>query len=125
MKTLLLSLCLLLGACASNPPDLLSTDGALGRQVERVVNRHDDYVLDDALLSQTEADVALAQSAALESLIGLPDVSRGSLQRALAPVADRHDSYVRADAALDDLERDTYLASTDGLRRLSGLGLDE
>jgi len=107
-------------SCASTRPDALSTDGALGRQVQRVVDRHDGYVLDDGSLEPAQSDAALAESAALEAIVGLPEVLRASLRSALAPVAARHDSYVRADEGLDELERETYLASTDGLRRLAG-----
>lgn len=122
MKLLLtLALALSLGSCVSAPPDLLSTDGALGRQVQRIVSRHDDYVLGDEALDGAAADAALAQSAALEALIGLPDVARVSLGSALAPVAARHDAYVSADPSLDDLEREQFLATSSGLRRLANL----
>lgn len=122
MKNILLSLALAfsLGSCVSTAPDTLATDGPLGRQVHRVVERHDNYVLADSLISQPQADAFLARSAALEALVGLPEVSRAALKDALLPVADVHDAYVRADAGLDALEQETYLASTEGLRRLAG-----
>jgi len=122
MKLLLaLALTLSFGSCVSTPPDMLATDGALGRQVQRVIARHDDYVLADGALDLRVADEALAQSAALEALVGLPAIARSSLGAALAPVAGRHDAYVRADPQLDELERETFLASTDGLLRLANL----
>jgi hypothetical protein len=122
MRTLLLPilLCLSLGSCVALKPDVLPTDGALGRQVQRVVQRHDDYVLGDLSLDRAASDAALGESAALQVLVGLPEVSRSVFRSVLAPVASRHDAYVRADPSLDDLERETYLASTDGLRRLAG-----
>jgi len=122
MKTALIALLLTfsLGSCVDLKPDVLPTDGALGRQVERVVHRHDDYVLADLSLSQAESEADLAQSAGLQALVGLPEVSRAAFRAAFLPVADRHDGYVRSDSVLDSLERETYLASTDGLRRLAG-----
>lgn len=121
MKSILIALTLaLLPACATTAPDVLQTEGALARQVGRLVDRHDGYVLSDDTLSSEVSDALLSQSAALETLVGLPTLSRGSLRAALLPVADRHDNYVRSDAALDDLERETYLASAEGLRRLAG-----
>jgi hypothetical protein len=124
MRSLIaLSLSVLLGltSCIATPPDTLPTDGAIGSLVHRVVVRHDNYVLGDAALAPAASDAALAESAALETIVGLPEVLRSSLAAALAPVAARHDAYVRGDAALDELERETYLASTDGLRRLAGV----
>lgn len=120
MRTWLIALSLTLCSCVSLAPDTVQTDGALGRQVARVIERHDSYVLGDEALTQAQADAALADSAALELLVGLPEVSRSALRGALAPVAARHDSYVRADASLEADERAQYLATTDVLRRLAG-----
>ena len=121
MKTWLISLVLTLTSCMALSPETLPTDGPLGRQIQRVLSRHDSYVLGDLALADAAQEVALAQSAALDAIAGLPEVSRTALQVALEPVADRHDGYVRADSALDDLERQTYLGSTDSLRRLVAL----
>ena len=122
MKTIILTLALLLGACASSAPDLLQTDGPLGRQVSRVLDRHDGYVIGDISLGAAVAEAALAQSDVVRELAALPEVSRGALGAAAAPVLDRHDGYVRSDAGLDADESATYLATTDQLRRLLHLG---
>jgi hypothetical protein len=113
---------LLLGSCLTAPEAItLETDGALRRQVERLVDRHDGYVLSDLEISLEVQRAALGESAALEALVALPQVSRGALGVALQPVADRHDAYVRADTRLDaDLEAATYLATSAQLRRLAG-----
>ena len=116
MRTLLLTLALTLTAtltsCVSTPVDIIPTDGAIGRQIERVVARHDTYTADP---------VELAQSAAVRSLSFLGSARRSALAAAFAPVADRHDRFVLEDATLEQLEVDTYMASTEGLRRLLGL----
>ena len=120
MKTSLIALSLtLLGACATARPDLVRTDGVAGRQIERVLTRHDDYVLGDAEIAPLAAEEALAQSDAVRSLVLLGEVSPRSLGAVLSPVANRHDDYVRADPELDVVARETYLASTEQLRRLS------
>lgn len=118
MKNLLLSLSLLLCACASAPIDLVQTDGAIGRQIERVLARHDAYVGADAALAPEVRAADLAQSDGVRSLAMLGEVRRAALGASLAPVEDRHDAYVRADGSLEPLESETYLASTDQLRRL-------
>jgi len=118
MKTFLLILSLTLGACISAPIDTVPTDGAMGRQLERVLSRHDAYVQADAALPPAEAELDLAQSAGVRSLAMLGEVRRGALAAALAPVADRHDAYVKDDLTLEQLEVDTYLASTESLRRV-------
>lgn len=120
MKQILIALALTfsLGSCISVQPDTLATDGPLGRQVQRLVSRHDDYVLGDDTLPGTATDAALAESAGLEALMGFPSVARTSLAAALEPVASRHDAYVRADPVLDELEREMFLATSDGLLRL-------
>ena len=104
-------------ACVAVPVDMVQTDGALGRQVERMLQRHDSYVLDDVSLAPEAADEALEQAGAVKALMALPEVRRAALRGAVLPVADRHDAYVRADVALDQLEVETYLGSTDSLRR--------
>lgn len=114
--TFLLTLTCTLTSCLAVPVDTLATDEALGRQIQRVIDRHDAYVA-----GSLHSERAAAESAALDALLWLPAVPRAALRVALEPVADRHDAYVAGDPALDDLERATYLASTDGLRRLVGL----
>lgn len=117
MKNALIALCLTLCACVASPA-VLRNSGALGRQVHRVVLRHDAYVRADAALPLDKAEADLKQSAALDALASLPEVSLPALGEALTPVATRHDAYVSADASLDQLERETYLGSTQGLRDL-------
>ncbi len=104
-------------ACAA--PEMLRTEGALRRQVERACDRHDAYVLADASLLEPERSALLAESAAASALVSaVPEVSAGLLADVLLPVLDRHDAYARADAALDDLEREIYLATSASLRAL-------
>ena len=122
MKTFLLILSLTLGACISAPIDTVKTDGAMGRQLDRVLVRHDAYVQSDAALSPVEVEADLAQSDGVRSLSMLGEVRRAALAAALAPVVDRHDSYVRDDLTLEQLEVDTYLASTESLRRVLAAG---
>lgn len=124
MKTLLIALCLTLGACASPGLDTvsLSDQGPLARQVSRVLARHDAYVIGDLTLPPEEAFAFLAQADGVRSLALLPEVRRDALGAALEPVAARHDAYVAADLSLDDLRRDTYLHATGQLRRLLGPG---
>lgn len=115
-----LSFTICTAACVSTPPDMLATDGAVGRQIARVVARHDDYVLADLDIAPEAQQSYLASSKVLEALAGLPAVSRSGLRRAVEPVARVHDEYVRTDPTLDlDLQA-TYLASTDQLLRLAG-----
>jgi hypothetical protein len=114
MRNWLIALSLALCACVSAPVDLVKTDGAIGRQIDRVLTRHDLYVQTDPAAPAG----ALAESDAVRSLAMLGEVRRASLGAAFAPVADRHDGYVRADPTLDELELETYLASTSQLRRL-------
>lgn len=114
------TLLLCLTSCVSSgSPDLLKTEGALGRQIQRVVDRHDDYVLADEDIGDILFAEATSQSAELEVLAHLPTVSRSALRGALQPVAERHDAYVRQDPVLDELERETYLATTEVLMRLA------
>ena len=119
MIRILLAL-VLLCACVSTRVDTLKTDGAIGRQIDRVLTRHDVYVEADLSLAPLEADAALAQSDGVRSLAMLGEVRRFALRNALWPVSGRHDDYVRADLGLDELERETYLASSEQLRRLLG-----
>jgi hypothetical protein len=132
MKNLLLTLALTLAAtlaggatltvvsCISAPIDLVPTDGAIGRQVERVLVRHDAYVDADLSIGADSASLAKVQSNAVRSLALLGQVRRSALGLALSPVVERHDAYVAADLTLDDLERATYLASSEQLQRLLG-----
>lgn len=117
MKSLLLSLTLALTACASTP-DLVPTDGAIGRQLERVLSRHDSYVIGDPGLEAANATLFLAEADAVRSLAMFGEVRRDALRGAFAPVASRHDAYVSRDATLDDLRRSTYLAATEQIGRL-------
>jgi hypothetical protein len=93
-------------------------DGPLGRQVSRVLNRHDAYVAADADLDEGQVALFMGQSGVARALSLLPEVGRGPLRVALEPIEGRHDAYVRADPGLDDDERATYLASTEQLGRL-------
>lgn len=104
-------------ACVAAPL-FLETEGALRRQVERVVDRHDAYVSADASLSEDAKQLDLQQSADVRMLISLPEVGAGTLKGALRPVMDRHDAYVYEDASLDELDRSQYLATTAGLREM-------
>lgn len=104
-------------ACASMP-EMIPMEPSVQRSMERVIGRHDLYVLADAELSEEARDLALDQSAGAYTLTALPQVSGQALQQAMAPVMDRHDAYVQADPELDELERDIYLGSTASLRRL-------
>ena len=125
MRTLLLALTLaLLPGCAlmAAPADTIPTNGAIGRLIDRLATRHDDYVLADVSIDPAASDAALEQSADLRAVCALPEVARGSFRAVLAPVADRYDAYVRADPVLEPLDRETFLATSHGLRRLAGAG---
>lgn len=119
MKTLLLSLPLILGACAS--PRALPTAGPLRNSVERVLARHDAYVQADPSLSPVSRSTYLADSAWVEAMMALPEVDGPLLFEALEPVMVRHDVYVSTDLSLSPLERDIYLESTARLRSLLAL----
>ena len=125
MKTLLLALALLLPmgltACASAPAEI-QTEGALRRQVERVCDRHDAYVLADESLSDPDESAFLAESASARAAVELPALTPAFLISVLGPVMDRHDAYVRADGDLDEVERGVYLGSTEGVRSLLRAG---
>lgn len=117
MRTLTVALgALTLTACAALQPVMIETDGAVGRTVERVLDRHDAYVAADESLEDSTA--ALAESALVRGLLELPEVAPSSLDGALSPVMVRHDVYVSDDASLDELEREVYLADTQRLRDL-------
>lgn len=127
MKKLLMAatLAVAMVSCKSPIPPV-STNDAVGRQIARVVARHDAYVQADAKLTPEDVAVCLGQSSLVVSIIGdgTVGVSSEVLGPVLMPVLDRHDGYVAADPLLDALTRDTYLASSSGLRRLVGLDLD-
>lgn len=116
MKNLLLSLPLMLCACAT--PGTLPLDAATVRTAERVIERHDTYVEADETLTEDGRELALADSANATTLLVLNEVPVGLMQSLMGPVMDRHDNYVSIDLDLDDLERDIYLASTVRLRSL-------
>lgn len=118
MKYLFACLTLTLAACISAPIDTVKVEGALERQIERVLARHDTYVIADEALSAELAEVALVESDGVRDLAALPEVRRDSLGAALRPVSARHDAYVNADATLEDIERETFLAATEQLGRL-------
>lgn len=122
MKLLLLLLALLplslTGACIALAPSTVPTDGAMGRQIDRLVERHDEYVLGDVILDPAAIEAALAESRDLRALASLGSVERSTLRASVAPVAARHDVYVQADASLDAEQRATYLATTAQLARV-------
>lgn len=118
MKRLLTCALLALAPACAMTPEMLPTDGPLGRQVARVVERHDAYVAADASLDEATRAAYLDESATAVGLTGLPEVRADVLDAVLTPVMDRHDAYVLADGSLDALESGTYLGSTAGLRSL-------
>lgn len=116
MKTLLLIAPLFLAACAT--PGMVPLDGAVGRSIERVVERHDVYVEADESLAQLDNEAYLSESIAAMSLLVMPEVLGETAAVMLDPIMNRHDAYVSADAELDELERAIYLESTERLRSL-------
>lgn len=133
IQRILLPLVLLAGCMAPGPVEL-ETFGATGRQVTRVLERHDAYVHAELLqlnrFSQAQTMEpqpdhlmrALTESDQVRGLMDAPTVLAPVLASVLEPVMDRHDAYVQADATLDDLERPSYLGTTAGLRRLLNAG---
>jgi len=112
---------LTLASCQMVPgPVMIPTQGALTRQVTRVVERHDAYVNADEHLAPSERSTYLSQSSDLLSIVvGMPDgIPSSLLESKLYPVMMRHDGYVRVDLSLEPLVAETYLATTDGLRSL-------
>ncbi len=122
MRLISIALSFLLCSCISVPVDMIRTDGAIGRQLERVLSRHDAYVGGDVLLEEGVRAEELAESDAVRSLCILGEVRRAALGAAFAPVSARHDWYVLNDLTLEELAVDTYLASSEQLRRLLGQG---
>lgn len=123
MKNLILSACMTMALAVScvapAGPVMLPVSGPLMRQVTRVVERHDAYVMVDGSLSAEARGEYISQSrGAVELMLSMQEVPADLLAPRLAPVLDRHDSYVGADMSLDPLMRDTYLASSSGLRSL-------
>lgn len=120
MKNFFLSIALaVVAACSTMAPVLVPTEGAVLRQVERVVERHDAYVRADDVLTSIMIQSHLDQSEAVRKLMASPGgVSASMLAPRLAPVLDRHDHYISFDGTLDELTRDTYLGTTSGLRAL-------
>ena len=108
---------LALAACMSTP-EIVATEGALGRQVDRVVERHNAYVVADEDMPELEAINAMADAQRAAELADMPEVNLVVLGEALDPVMIRHDSYVQSDPELDELERGVYLGSTAALRNL-------
>lgn len=117
LKTLLAPLVLTVLAACPSVPYMLEVDGALLRTTERVILRHDDYVLADQDLTAPQVSSALAESQALSILLKSSPAPASMLQGLLAPVANRHDSYVSV-LELDALVRDIYLGDTESLRSL-------
>lgn len=109
-----------LAGCMAPGPVMIPTEGALTRQVERIVLRHDAYVQADARLVEQERSAYLAQSGdALALVQGMPQgVPAQLLYSKLTPVLARHDGYVRVDLSLDPLDGESYLASSEGLKSL-------
>lgn len=108
---------LLTASCASTA-SMIDTTGPFQRTTDRVIDRHDAYVIaDEGLTDAQEAD-ALAGSASLAAFLDMSQVQGALLSAALAPVTLRHDIYVTGDVSLDPLERDVYLMDS---TRLSAL----
>jgi hypothetical protein len=120
MKTVFAIMALTIGACLTPPgPVTLETEGALTRQVTRVVSRHDVYVASDTLLNDEQRKRYNDESReALNFVSDNPQVTADLLGIKLVPVLDRHDAYVYLDESLDELERGVYLGSTAELRSL-------
>lgn len=102
---------LVLVACVSTR--MVTVEGPLERQFDRVIERHDFY-------AEMEGDSsALLESEELQLLLDLVEVDSGLLLDASEPVLDRHDDYVRGDAALDqELELPLYLKGSAAVRSL-------
>lgn len=110
-------LALVLGSCSLLTPNI-RTEPILG-SVEIVVERHDNYVLEDEALSEAQKAESLGQSQALQTLVaGRESLEEKQLETAAKPVLDRHDSYVQGDESLSELETRTYLRSSSELRGL-------
>lgn len=118
MKKLILALPLLLASCIGTPGTIPMADPVV-RTIERVLDRHDAYVIEDLSLAPLTRDQWLADSASVRMIVGefaelTPEVYITLLD---APLA-RHDAYVRMDMDLDGMEMDIYLESTERLRQL-------
>ena len=116
MKALLALPLLLATACVS--PNTVPVSMPVVRTVERVVSRHDTYVLADVDLSAEERSGALSESAEASSLMVMHEIPLALLHGSLSPVMDRYDAYVLSDIELDSLMRDIYLESSTRLRSL-------
>lgn len=113
-----LASCASLGEILAPAPVTIETSGTLGRTAQRILDRHDAYVLHDAELSLSETELAQQESYAASALIehGTPQYPLAVLE-AMEPVADRHDAYVQALEA-DPLIRDIFLGDTASLLSL-------
>lgn len=118
MKKLLLALPLVLAACVVTPGTIPMADPVV-RTIERVLDRHDAYVVADQDIAPLTRDQWLADTSSVRMVVNeftelTPEVYMTLLD---APLA-RHDAYVRMDMALDGMEMDIYLESTERLRQL-------
>jgi hypothetical protein len=112
MKTaLLLASAALLPSCLTIPSTIPLQDPVV-RTVERVIARHDIYVMTDMTLPQATIDAYLAESGAVSALLDLDEVSARLLEASIEGVLERHDAYVTLDVTLDDLAREVYLADS-------------
>jgi len=103
------------------PADTITVQGAVGRQLERILVRYETYVVNDPGLDDAEEQLYLDDAGVVRQLAMLPQIQRLVLGQAYDPVASRHDLYVMGDVSLDPLDRDTYLLSSDQLRLVFGL----
>ena len=102
----LIPLVLCLAACVTPPPATLPLDGPVGNTAERVVERYEGYVGEDA------------DSAAARALLSQLEVHYVMLRTVMDPIMDAHDLHVLSDAQLIELERSIYLGDTERLREL-------
>lgn len=83
---------------------------------QRVLERHDAYVVaDDGLDSSTRAP-ALGQSSQVRAALEADEVAAKEIEPALLPVLDRHDRYIDADGSLEGVEKRTAKRSSRILR---------
>ncbi len=87
--------------------------------VEKVVARHDAYVIADEALTDDQEAGALGQSAALSQLLQLESIPVSKFKPVALPVLARHDAYIQADESVTEIERRMYMRTSSELRGLA------
>lgn len=121
MTRLLCAATLAVAACAT--PEMVKLTTAEGPSAfvqlsQKVIDRHDAYVIADSSLDSQSSAALLAESAAADAALAGTQASAFYLSGLLEPVMVRHDAYVQGDASLLQYKRDTYLETSATMRKL-------